>query len=195
RKQSASSGCRRNRSTSSGLLTQDPRHAEPVLFRSRSTGQRLVTRKPRPHLVRPEHVGDRNRVRSRRDVVRGDLAHPGHRIQDYVELAGERVEFVLGDGQSRQFGEMRDLVAGDLGHYEGSLLMSGFTANPQSMSAGGPAPQGASTGTAGAHHFPPPPGPTTALPWTAVSPYPHRVCHNFLRSSPAPERPRSRVGC
>ena len=77
------------------------------------TGQRLLLGEARAQLVGAEHVLQGHRVRRRRDVVRGDLADPGDRAQDDVELACEDVELRVGDGEPGQPGEVRDLVPGD----------------------------------------------------------------------------------
>jgi hypothetical protein len=37
-------------------------------------------------------------VRGRWDVLGRDLADTRHRLEDHVQLAGEHVQFVLGDG-------------------------------------------------------------------------------------------------
>ena len=79
-------------------------------------GQHRVARQRRARpRRRRQHVRQRHRVRGRRDVGGGDLADPGDRAEDHVELAGEQVELVVGDGQPGQSGEVGDLVAGDSG--------------------------------------------------------------------------------
>jgi hypothetical protein len=70
--------------------------------------EHLVPRQARHVDVGPEHVGQRNRVRRRRDVGGGDLLHPGHRAEDHVELAGEHVQLLVGDGETGQPGEVRE---------------------------------------------------------------------------------------
>ena len=52
-------------------------------------------------------------VRGRRYVFVGDLGDAGDRADDVVELAGEVVELFVGQLQTRQPGEVGDLVAGD----------------------------------------------------------------------------------
>ena len=72
-----------------------------------------IARQARADLVGAEDVGHRHRVRRRRDVGGRDLADPGDRAEDHVELAGEHVELLLGHGQPGQPGEMGDVVAAD----------------------------------------------------------------------------------
>src|SRR5581483_4228729 len=70
----------------------------------------------RPHDVRAEDVGQRLRVRGRRDVVGRQFADPGHRADDRVELAGEVVEFGVTEFHAGELGEVCHLLAGDRGH-------------------------------------------------------------------------------
>ena len=79
----------------SRLLVQDPRHAEPALGRrpARRTAPRSWVRHGL-HDVVAQHVGQRHGVRGRRDVGGGDLADPGDRLEDHVELAGELVQLL-----------------------------------------------------------------------------------------------------
>ena len=67
------------------------------------------------HLVWPEDVLQRHGVRGGLDVAGSHLADPGDGAEDHVELAGEQVEFVVGDGQPGQPGQVRDFFAGDGG--------------------------------------------------------------------------------
>ena len=82
-----------------------------VVGRVGCAGQRVGAGQPGHHDVVAQHVGQRHRVRGRRDVGRGHLTDPGHRLQDHVELAGEAVELLVGDGEPRQAGEVGDLLA------------------------------------------------------------------------------------
>ena len=66
--------------------------------------------------VRAEDVGQRQRVRRRRDVVGGDLGHPGHRAEDHVQLAGQMVELAVGQVDAREPREVRDVGTGQRRH-------------------------------------------------------------------------------
>src|SRR5215470_112120 len=101
------------RSRTSGLLVQDARHPEAVVLGRRRRGEHLVAGQRRADLVRAEHVGQRHRVRGRRDVRGDHLLDPGHRLQDHAELAGEHVQLLLGHRQPGQPREVRHLVTGD----------------------------------------------------------------------------------
>jgi len=65
--------------------------------------------------VRAEHVGERDRVRGRRHVVRRDVADRPDRVEDHRELGGEPVEFRFGQVDPREVGKVRHLVAGYFG--------------------------------------------------------------------------------
>src|SRR3569833_3153563 len=97
----------------SGLLVQDPRDTEALLLGGGRAGERLFGREARPHLVGAEDVGQRQRVRGRRDVLRRDLLHPRDRGDDVTELGGEVVELFLAERQPGKPGEVCDLVPGD----------------------------------------------------------------------------------
>ena len=54
-------------------------------------------------------------MRGRLDVGGGHLADPRYRTEDDIQLPGEQVQLVVGDGQPGQSGQMRDLVARNAG--------------------------------------------------------------------------------
>ena len=68
-------------------------------------------------LVRPEDVLQRERVRRRRDVVGGDLADLGDRLEDHRELRGEVVELGVGQVDPGQMGQVGDLVTAQRGGF------------------------------------------------------------------------------
>ena len=68
----------------------------------------------RDHVL-AEHVGQRHRVRRRRDVGGGDLADPRDRAAGSRRAGRRTVQLLVGDGEPRQPREVRDLVAGDGG--------------------------------------------------------------------------------
>src|SRR5690606_33728121 len=68
----------------------------------------------RAQLVGAEHVLQRHRVGHGRDVVGGDLAHTGDRAEDHLELAGEDIQLVVGDGEPGEPGEVSDLLPADV---------------------------------------------------------------------------------
>ncbi len=70
----------------------------------------------RPDLVRAHDVGQRQRVGGRRYVLVGDLGDGGDRADDVVELSGEVVELFVLQLQTRQPGEVGDLLARDARH-------------------------------------------------------------------------------
>ena len=55
-------------------------------------------------------------MRGRRDVVGRHLGDAGDRTDDLIELRGEVVEFLVGQRQPGQPGEVSDLIAGYGGH-------------------------------------------------------------------------------
>ena len=78
-----------------------------------SDREHLIPVEARARLVRPEDVADRKRVRGRRHaghVESGDIVG----VSQYGgELAGEEIEFVLGQVEARQAGDMRDVLTSD----------------------------------------------------------------------------------
>ena len=79
-------------------------------------GQRLLGGQAGTHDVVAEDVGQRHGVRGRRDVVGGDLADRRDRLEDHGELRGEVVELGVVEVDPGEVRQVRDLVAGDLGH-------------------------------------------------------------------------------
>src|SRR5690606_3216236 len=104
------------------LLVEDPGDAEALLLGGGRPGEGLLGREGRPYLVGPVDVGQRQRVRGGRDVLRGDLLHPRDRGDDLVELGREMIELIVGERQPGQPGEVLDLVTGDGGHDEKPFL-------------------------------------------------------------------------
>src|SRR5665647_2131022 len=98
------------------VLVQDPRDGESLLLGGGRTRQRLLGGQAGPHDVGPRHVGQRQRVRRRWDVVRGHLVHAGDGLENDGELAGHLVELSVTEIDAREHGEMGDIVAGDCGH-------------------------------------------------------------------------------
>src|SRR5690606_29560422 len=101
---------------------EDSGDAEALLLGGGRPGEGLLGREGRPYLVGPVDVGQRQRVRGGRDVLRGDLLHPRDRGDDLVELGREMIELIVGERQPGQPGEVLDLVTGDGGHDEKPFL-------------------------------------------------------------------------
>ena len=92
------------------LVPQDPRHAEPLLLLLGRPGERLLGRQPGHHDVLAEDVGQRQRVGGRRDVVVGDVADGGDRLEDHRQLGREVVELGVGQVDPGEVRQVRDLV-------------------------------------------------------------------------------------
>ncbi len=92
---------------------KDARYPEPAVFGGGRAGKRVGLRQRRAGDVRSEHVRQRDGVGGRRDVARGNLRDPGDSTDDHVKLGGERTQLLVGQGQPRQAGKMRDLVPGN----------------------------------------------------------------------------------
>ena len=83
-------------------LAEDARHPEAAVFGLGRGRQHLVTVETGAGDVGPEHVDERQRVRSRRNargVERGDLRRV---LEDRAELGGERVELLVGQREPRE---------------------------------------------------------------------------------------------
>src|SRR6478735_10444716 len=74
------------------LVPEDAGHGEALVLDRRGTGQRLLRGEARSLDVLAEHVGDRDRVRGRRDVLGGDLVDGRDRLQDHRQLRSQVVE-------------------------------------------------------------------------------------------------------
>src|SRR5262249_56384824 len=95
------------------VLRQDPRDPEPLLLYGGCLAQDGFRVQARHQRVLAEHVDQRNRVRGGRDAVRGDLLDPGHRGDDHVKLRGQVIQFILGQGEPGEPGEVCDVVTSD----------------------------------------------------------------------------------
>src|SRR6478735_6075575 len=113
---SASSAAERRVRSVISLLPEDLRDEELAVLGRGGAGQRLLLRQRLLGHVRAEHVGHRQRVAGGRHVGRGDLADPGDRLDDHVELAREAVELLGGQVDPRQARDARDLVTREGGH-------------------------------------------------------------------------------
>jgi hypothetical protein len=98
------------------VLPQDLRHLETLLLLGRGAGERLLGGERGTDLVRPHDVGQRERVRGRRYVLVGDLTDACDRADDVVQLACEVLELFGLQLQTRQPGEVGDLLARDARH-------------------------------------------------------------------------------
>ena len=78
-------------------------------------------RQARPDLVGAQTLRQRDGMRRRRDVGGRDLADPGHRPEDHVQLSGEQVQLVLGHRQPGQPGQVGDLGSADRGAEESAV--------------------------------------------------------------------------
>src|SRR3984957_13611500 len=76
------------------------------MLHGRRLVQRQVRAERRNHDVVTEHVGHRDGVRGRGDALRGALLDPRDGRDDLVELDREVIEFTVGQGQSRQPGQV-----------------------------------------------------------------------------------------
>ena len=84
---------------------------EPLLLGAGRAGERLLGGQAGHHDVLAEDVGQRQRVRGRRDVVAGDAADRGDRLEDHAQLGREVVELGVGQVDPGEVGQVRDLVA------------------------------------------------------------------------------------
>src|SRR4051812_28364254 len=98
------------------VLPQDLRHLETLLLLGRGAGERLLGGERGTDLVRAHDVRQRQRVGGRRYVLVGDLADAGDRADDVVQLSREVVELFGLQLQTRQPGEVGDLLARDARH-------------------------------------------------------------------------------
>src|SRR5450755_2733289 len=105
------------------LLVQHARHSEPLILGRRRTAQRSLGRKRWLHGVVPKNVCEGHRVRRRRHVGAGNLAHPRDRVDDDVELARHRLKLGLAQGKARQPRQVGDFGRRDRRH-DGHLRRS-----------------------------------------------------------------------
>src|SRR3954470_14806794 len=98
------------------VFLQDLRHLETLLLLGRGAGERLLGGERGTDLVRAHDVRQRQRVGGRRYVLVGDLADAGDRADDVVQLSREVVELFGLQLQTRQPGEVGDLLARDARH-------------------------------------------------------------------------------
>src|SRR5207247_6643814 len=87
------------------LLLDDPGDLEETGLGLGGAGQRLLVRQARPYLVGAVDVRPGHGMRSRGDVVRGDLPDLLRVIQDQAELAAEPFPLL---GRERQAGQSGD---------------------------------------------------------------------------------------
>ncbi len=101
-----------SRSARSCLVRQDARDAELVVLDGRGAAASTAARRQaRTHLVGAADVGQRHRVRGRRDVGGGDLARPGPPSRGSRRVGRRTVQLLLGHGQAGQPGQVGDLGA------------------------------------------------------------------------------------
>jgi hypothetical protein len=96
-----------------GLVQQDPGHPELVVLHCGRLSEYLVTWQGRPHLVGAKHIRHGYGMCGGRDVGRSHFAHPGHRTQNHVQLPGEDVQLIVGDGQASQPRKVGNVIAAD----------------------------------------------------------------------------------
>ena len=97
-------------------LPQNPRDGESALGRLGRLRQRLLLRQPRLDDVRAGDVDVLQRVVGGLDVGDVDGLDLADVLEDGVELAGEAVQLVVGQGKPGQAREVGNLVSGDLRH-------------------------------------------------------------------------------
>src|SRR5487761_138320 len=97
------------------VLCQDPGDPEPLVLDGGRGRERGLRAQAGDDLVGTEHVGERHRVRRRRDAFRGHFLDPGDRRDDHVELRREVIELRILERQPGQVGQVGHLVTGD-GH-------------------------------------------------------------------------------
>src|SRR5581483_4042197 len=96
-----------------GSFPQDAGYAEPVVLGRRCLCQHLVAVEAGLDLVGAQDVLERQRVGGGRHVGSVELLDVGGVVEHGAELGGEHLELVVGHGQARQAGHVRDGLTGE----------------------------------------------------------------------------------
>src|SRR5947208_1023876 len=94
------------------VLSQDPRHLEPLLLDGGRLAEGFLRGQAGGWLVVAVHVGQAGRVRRRRDAVGGGLLDLRDGRDDLIQLGRQMVEFGVAERDPGQPRQVRDLVTG-----------------------------------------------------------------------------------
>src|SRR4051794_35003944 len=88
-------------------------HAEAVVARVRRVGENPIARGRRTRLVGTEDVLERDHVRGRLGALEVELADPLDALEDRAELGLHAIELLARQLETREPGDVEDLVAVD----------------------------------------------------------------------------------